>query len=141
MEQLFDDPVARGEIDESVPCLLITWRGYAPSVAYRRVLELSLTAWQAAQRKQPPARPLRGAIADTRLFTALAPEDQAWAVTSWNPRILAAGLRRIAFIIPASIFGQLAVTDTLSQTDAAGQLLETALFDDLENARQWLRTG
>lgn len=141
MRLLFADPVARGEVDDQVPCLHVTWLGFAPSAAYRRVLNRSLRVWGEEQARRPADQQLLGALSDTRLFTALTSADQEWAVADWNPRALAAGLQRIAFLIPTNVFGRMSVTDTLRKSDAAGQTLETALFDSVEAARAWLRNG
>jgi hypothetical protein len=62
--------------------------------------------------------------------------DQEWVRRDWIPRVLAAGLRRIALVIPKSGLAMMNVQETLSRVP--GTKLDVAYFATIEEARAWL---
>ncbi len=74
-------------------------------------------------------------LGDSRLIKVIQQTDQDWINSDWFPRILAAGLTRMALIIPASGLAKMNIDDMVSRV--ANQL-DVAYFPTLDEARQWL---
>jgi hypothetical protein len=64
-------------------------------------------------------------------------EDQRWIVEDWTPRAAAVGLRSSAFVLPTSVVSKMSLK-RMNQV-VAERSLEIGYFDDLEEARRWLR--
>ena len=106
-----------------------SWKGYATSAQLRYVLECIIEMLH--------SRGLTRILGeDTALPTILA-EDQRWIAEDWMPRAAAAGLLAIASKRPATYFGQVAVESVL-RVIARG--VSVRLFDNVEEARAWLRS-
>jgi hypothetical protein len=76
-------------------------------------------------------------IADTSQFeSALSQEDQAWSVTDWAPRAEDAGLEHIAMVMPESVIAEMSVDKVVEMADDS---LNRELFDDVDEAKSWLR--
>ncbi|MCZ7660453.1 MAG: hypothetical protein M5U07_22660 [Xanthobacteraceae bacterium] len=71
--------------DVDVPCVFMTWKGYATTPLFREA-NARVLACLAEHR----ATRLLGDVAD---FVLIAAEDQDWLNTEWIPRAVAAGLR------------------------------------------------
>jgi hypothetical protein len=75
-------------------------------------------------------------LADGRNMKAIKQSDQDWIVEEFFPRAVAAGLRRVALVIPKN---DLAITtfDQLMHRLPAGKV-EVAYFPTVDEARSWL---
>ncbi|HEY1419269.1 MAG TPA: STAS/SEC14 domain-containing protein [Candidatus Dormibacteraeota bacterium] len=62
--------------------------------------------------------------------------DQDWMSDDWMPRAIAAGLRRMALVIPKSVLARMNLEQMVGK--APEGKLETAYFETLEEARAWL---
>ncbi|GAB3830468.1 hypothetical protein [Hymenobacter jeollabukensis] len=63
-------------------------------------------------------------------------EANEWVAQVWTPMILQAGLRYFAHVLSPGIFGQLSIEDLHQRI---GDVFELKMFDDVEEAKQWLR--
>lgn len=122
------NPVCSIAYDESIPGIVVTWKRYATSTQIRFIHEYVL----GLLRKHG----VKKILGDDSSLATIHTEDQTWIITDWMPRAIAAGLRVGASKAPDSYFGQLSVTSVQSETP---QELETRQFDDLDEARRWLR--
>jgi SpoIIAA-like len=106
----------------------IKWHGWADSTERKELLEAGLIALTER----------RGSrwLADCRDMKAVKQSDQDWIDRSWFPRILAAGLSRMAIVIPKSGLAKMNVEDILSRVP--GNTLDTECFATVENAIDWL---
>ncbi len=77
-------------------------------------------------------------LADMREQKIVTQEDQEWTVQEWTPKAANAGLKKAAIVIPKSALGALTIKKITNRV--GNSELETAYFDNLEEARQWLRT-
>lgn len=106
----------------------LEWQGWADSTERKELLEAGLnmltqhrgTRW----------------LADCRDMKAVKQSDQDWIDRSWFPRILAAGLRRMAIVMPKSGLARMNVEDILSRVP--GTKLDTECFAAVESATEWL---
>jgi hypothetical protein len=62
--------------------------------------------------------------------------DQEWVNQDWMPRVLAAGLRRMALVIPKSGLALMNVQEIMSRVP--GTKLDVAYFATIDEAREWL---
>lgn len=116
--------------DAPVRCVHIEWRGFIQSDQIKLGLNkgLELLTQKGTDRW----------LADTRQLKVVKQEDQDWVQEDWFPRALAAGVTRMAYVIPESVLGQLAVKRVMSSVKEVN--LETAYFDNLAEARLWFLT-
>ena len=75
-------------------------------------------------------------LGDSRRIKVIQKSDQEWVNDDWFPRILAAGLRRMALVIPQSGLAKMNIDDMVSRVP--GSQLDLAYFSTLDGARNWL---
>jgi hypothetical protein len=117
--------------DTAVQCAVMEWKRYAVSGEFRTGLEKGLELV-----KQKRARKW---LADMRHMGVVSPADQKWSNEDWFPRALAAGIHKMALIVPKSTLAQMSVDTIMSKVP--GTDLETAYFDGVEKAKEWLRSA
>ncbi len=129
IDNLKDNPVCTVDVDREVPCVSVVWKRYATSTQLRYVHEQLLAVLSGC-----------GGMAvlgdDTSLPTIHA-EDQRWIAEDWLPRARAAGLRLIANKKPQAHWGRLAI-HAVQKLAPPG--IEFRSFDEIEAARNWLRS-
>jgi hypothetical protein len=74
--------------------------------------------------------------ADCRALGPISIEDQAWLDRDWFPRALAAGLERLAVVLPFEAFAKTAVEDIVDRVPETH--LERAYFKTVWEAGRWL---
>jgi hypothetical protein len=74
-------------------------------------------------------------LGDSRQIKVIQQSDQDWVNGDWFPRILAAGLTRMALVLPISSLAKMNIDDMVSRV--AGRL-DVAYFATLDEARAWL---
>lgn len=76
-----------------------------------------------------------GNIVDTRKFGfAISPELQQWYNAEINPRSYAAGLRKMAFIVPENVVSEFSIEQIFSEQS----LIIFNFFQNLHQAQSWL---
>lgn len=75
-------------------------------------------------------------LADGRNMKVVKQTDQDWIVQEFFPRALAAGLKRIALVIPKSRLAMTTVDQLVHRLPAAN--VEVACFPNVAEARSWL---
>ena len=129
LRDVADNPVCSISLDETIPCVVVTWKQYATSTQLRYVHENIIRLLE-----QHRVSKILGD--DTGLAT-IHTEDQKWIVGNWMPRAMASGLRAAASKSPSSYFGKVSV-DEVQAAAPAGLALRS--FADMEEARQWLKS-
>ena len=117
--------------DADVPCVIMTWQGYATSREFRDANERVLGVL--AERH---ATKLLG---DIKRFVLIGADDQHWLSTSWIPRVMEAGLRTVALVTPVFYFNRVAVENVGQKLDPEALILQ--YFDTRDTARQWLASA
>lgn len=114
--------------DSMCEAVRIEWHGWADSKERQAILEAGLGALRAH----------RGSrwLADCRDMKAVKQADQEWIDQSWFPRVLAAGLRRMALVIPKSGLARINLDDMMRRVPETK--LETGHFATIEEATEWL---
>jgi hypothetical protein len=75
-------------------------------------------------------------LADGRNLGTIDPIDMKWTNEVLVPRLVAAGISRMAFLAPKRVVPALAVRSFMSRIN--DRVVATAYFDDFEAARAWL---
>ena len=114
--------------DAEVPCVTMTWKGYATSREFRDASERVLSTF--AERN---ASKLLG---DAKDFVLIGSEDQNWLSHHWIPRMIGVGLRTVALVSPAFYFNKVAVETVGERLDPNQLVLK--YFEDGAAARGWL---
>jgi len=116
--------------DISVPCVVMTWKGYATSAAFRegnaQILDMIRTHHAARL------------LGDIREFVLIGAEDQAWLSQVWIPRAISVGLRTVAMVTPVFYFNRVAVENV--EKNLGPDSLALQYFDNRDDARAWLST-
>jgi SpoIIAA-like len=74
-------------------------------------------------------------LGDSRQVKVMQQSDQDWVNRDWFPRILAAGLTRMALVLPESGLAKMNIDDMVSRV---ADRLDMAYFETLDDARKWL---
>jgi len=77
----------------------------------------------------------------TKDFAFIVPPDlQEWAAQEFNQRVLRAGLKKMAMIVPADIIANVGVKQSIEEMEKHQDLetIETRYFDNPEQAKEWL---
>jgi hypothetical protein len=117
--------------DVDIPCVFMTWKGYATTPLFREANERVLACLQ-----EHHASKLLGDVSD---FVLIAGVDQDWLNAEWIPRAIDAGLRRAAIVQPTFYFNRVAVETVRQRTDP--ERLSVGFFDTADAARAWLRAS
>jgi SpoIIAA-like len=108
----------------------IEWEGWATPTEFAALLEAGLTGVVEHHASRW--------LGDCRYMKAIQQSDQDWIVQSWFPRLLQAGVRRMAAVIPKSGLAKMNLEDILIRVP--GTHLDVAYFATVEEARRWLVT-
>jgi hypothetical protein len=76
-------------------------------------------------------------LSDDRSNVVVDPEDVKWADENWYPRVIKAGLKRWALVLPSTTVGTLQAKTILQ--DRRNRGLEVEGFSSLEPAMAWLQ--
>lgn len=122
--------------DAEVPCIIISWHGFANSAQFRFLMDRGLELYAAeATRTQP-----LGWLADTRGLSAVKLTDQDWLHNDWNSRAAAAGIHHVGFVVPESVFGQITVQNYSSNAASATHYtIVPQLHRTVQEAKSWLQ--
>ena len=133
---LHEEPYGCLLLSPQVPCIIITWNGFANSTQFRSLMNRGLELYIVeATRTQP-----LGWLADTRDVSAVKGVDQEWLKTDWNPRASAAGIHHVSFVIPESVFGKITVQNYSTNASNASQYdITPTQHHTLKEAKSWLK--
>jgi hypothetical protein len=103
-------------------------RQFVHGAELREILEKGLEAFQ----KHSACKWL----SDDRGNGALKPDDAKWALEKWSPRVMAAGWRFWAVVMPEKVVGQMNMKRWISTYAEKG--VTAAAFTDPDEAMTWL---
>jgi hypothetical protein len=117
--------------DPALKAVHVEWQGWASSTERVECLEAGLRALTERQASRW--------LVDGRAMRAVKQADQEWIDQDWFPRVLAAGLARMAVVDPISTMAKMNIDDMLARV--AGTRLEVAHFATVEEAGAWLSSS
>lgn len=77
-------------------------------------------------------------LSDDRGNAAIPPEDAEWATTVWSPRVVKAGWKFWAIVMPEKVLGQMNMRQFISLNAELG--VTVRLFSDPIEAMAWLES-
>lgn len=75
-------------------------------------------------------------LGDLRFRRAMQEADMVWIAKDWTPRAVAAGMKRLAIVVPTSVLGMMALKRTYEKIEEPTH--ELRYFDSIEEAQAWL---
>lgn len=75
-------------------------------------------------------------LSDDRKNSALPPEDMEWGRAEWTPRMVKAGWKYWAILMPDKMLGKMTLRRVIAEYEAQGLTVE--IFDDVQEALSWL---
>ena len=77
-------------------------------------------------------------LSDDRDMVVVREEDYKWANENWTPRVLKAGFKYWAIVLPKSAIGTMQMKGFVKQYKDLG--VEVEVFETLESAMKWLES-
>jgi len=77
-------------------------------------------------------------LSDDRKNTGLGKEDMNWTATVWRPRVIKAGWKYWALVLPEKILGQMSMKRIIEEYANTGVTVQ--IFSDPDEAMRWLET-
>ena len=75
-------------------------------------------------------------LSDDRLYGAVHPDDKAWGDEVWKPRVINAGWKYWAMVLPEKVTGQLNMQRLVEEYQRLGVI--TSFHSDPDKAMSWL---
>ena len=125
-----DEPWLTIHWDESCQAVRLEWKSYVEGEPAKVGLNAGLELFKTKRTNRW--------IADVRRLGPIRQVDQQWVSEDWHPRAIAAGVRYMATIIPKSSIARLSIKQLHGKLGNAEFIINN--FDDLELARDWLRS-
>lgn len=115
--------------DDETKCVVLEWRGFVYGEMACDSLNrgFDLFVQKGASRW----------LGDMRKLKVWGEEETRWINDDFFPRIFAAGLRRLAYVVPESALAQLSLQRMMRPIKE--EVCETAYFSTPEEAKRWLR--
>lgn len=114
------------EVDQT---LLLTWRGFIPSVSFR---ELACEVIKAVDESNA-----RKILSDNREWKIISPNDQGWAANHWFPKAEEKGVQVLATVLSNDIFNREAERNVEGMANL--KLMQVKNFNTEEEALRWLK--
>jgi hypothetical protein len=125
-----DLPTCSLTLDDTLPGVVVRWKGYATSAELRAVHEQLLEVIKKHR--------VSKVLGDDTALASVASEDRLWIIENWMPRAVSAGLRVAAAKRSDNYFARVAVTEI---ENARGKPLQFKVFDALDDAKAWLQAA
>jgi hypothetical protein len=121
--------------DPRISAVHQVWHGFARSEQFRDATERVI----AFVVKSRGSHARINFLVDARALGVLSSEDMTWAATNANPRLFAAGMRKIAFLVPEKAIARMTLQnyEKSARTVVVDQI-ESRQFPDLAGAERWL---
>jgi hypothetical protein len=123
----FDSDYADVTYDDELGAVISRMDEYAEGEDFRRYMNSIIDAIEDTGTDRM--------IADTSEIPPLSQGDQGWSVTDWAPRAEDAGLGHMALVMPESVVSEMSIESIVEMAD---DTINRGLFDDLDEAREWI---
>ena len=121
--------------NDDIQCVESEWFDFSFGPPYREAVDKVLELLQ----KMNGSR----SLSDLRRASVLTEEDAKWVIAEWMPRASAAGLRKLAIVLPSAVLAQMQLDQLRKKggREQSGHLgIVTEYFMAPEPARRWLAT-
>ncbi len=134
---IFEDQSVRLDFLEDVPCVIWKPLKYISGDGWRKPFQVGMDFME----EKIKTLPNLGWINDARLLKVVKPDDLLWLNKNVNDRAYNFGAKKVAFVLPESTFGRLAVKTyadfTNRRTDNKFQI---KAFLSIDEAKKWIST-
>lgn len=124
----YESDVLTIEWDAALGAVVMNWHDFATGETYREGLNAGLDL--------AIEKDAANWLADLRDLGTLSEDDQQWTQEEWHPRAFKSSLSNMAIVQPESVVANLSVEDLVQEV---GSNTTSRIFDDRDDARQWLR--
>ncbi|MFO7370691.1 MAG: hypothetical protein R6X09_10520 [Bacteroidales bacterium] len=132
---IFEDQSVRLDFLEDVPCIVWKPLKYISGDGWRKPFQVGMDFME----EKIKTIPNLGWINDARLLKVVKPDDLLWLNKNVNDRAYNFGAKKVAFVLPESTFGRLAVKTyadfTNRRTDNKFQI---KAFLSIDEAKKWI---
>src|SRR5512145_469870 len=132
---IFEDQSVRLDFLEDVPCIVWKPLKYISGDGWRKPFQIGMDFME----EKIKSLPNLGWINDARLLKVVKPDDLLWLNKNVNDRAYNFGAKKVAFVLPQSTFGRLAVKTyadfTNRRTDNKFQI---KAFLSIDEAKRWI---
>ena len=126
-DHLRDEPWLSIRWDGQHRCVCAEWKSFANSVEFRASTKAILDAI----REQNAA----ALVSDNRRLEGVTDPDQLWLRDTWMPLAVAAGVKRIAVVLPHHGLGKLASEEIIGRLGKT--VFVTRTFSEPSEATEW----
>lgn len=134
---IFEDQSVRLDFQEEIPCIVWQPLKYISGDGWRKPFQVGMDFME----EKIKTLPNLGWINDARLLKVVKPDDLLWLNKNVNDRAYNFGAKKVAFVLPESTFGRLAVKTyadfTNRRTDNKFQI---KAFLSIDEAKKWIST-
>ena len=116
--------------DEELNLVIMEWKGYSTSIQFRQGIELML--------KFMVLNNCSNVLANIREMVLIGVDDQKWLYENFFLKAIKFGFNKIAIITPESYFNKIGLENVSNKIDK--KKLKINFFDDVEEAKEWLKT-
>lgn len=128
----FKDDYVTIELDDSVPCVKVTFDGVPRSSEHYQHVQIKRMELMHLEIKNFPKLHM---LTDSRTAGPVLDEDVEFFKTAVLPEMERAGIRFLAIVMPKSKFTQLTIKDMTSEV----KVMNIRYFESMREARHWLR--
>jgi len=126
---LFEDKHLSIRHNKEDETLILTWRGFIPSVYFR---ELACEIIKAVDESK-----VRKILSDNREWKIISPNDQGWAANHWFPKAEEKGVQALATVLSNDIFNREAERNVEGMANL--KHMQVKNFNTEEEALRWLK--
>ena len=133
---LYKTEAVKVEFDSAIPAVI--WRPvqFMSSAEFRKPFEVGIDFYIDKFQQIPGL----GWLNDTRLLKPVKPSDVHWLDKNVNDRVYSLGDQRIAFVLPESIFGKMAIKMYMNFTKLQrSRVLKVEAFETIGEAKLWIK--
>jgi len=114
---------------EDIQCVIQHWSTYSGSANFREANNKTVDIFKTKKR-------VTKIISDSLVLGVVKKEDTDWVAEDINPVLIKLGLKKIAFIVPDSVFAQIAVDNYKIEAKGA---LAVRYFKNMPDALSWIK--
>jgi hypothetical protein len=128
----FKDDYATIELDDSVPCIRVTFDGVPRSSEHYQQVQIKRIELMKREIRNFPKLHM---LTDSRTASPVLDEDVEFFKKNVLPEMERTGIRFLAIVMPKSKFTQLTIKDMTSEV----KTMSIRYFHTMRDARHWLR--
>jgi hypothetical protein len=132
METKFDNQFCKIEFKVEKNCLYHSWKPATKSAGWNEIKN----AFQKYVDIILQSKPYRVVVDERDMGHAFSPDEQKWIDTEMMPKVISAGMKRIAIVQSKDAFVELATELMMEETNASK--LQIKFVKSLEDAESWI---